>query len=131
MASFMTMYHEEDPAEVIRREVGDLKDLTVMGNQVLIGIYQRPNKTKGGIIITDKTKDEDKYQGKVGLILAMGPRAFKDEKGEWFGGIEATVGDWVFLRVSDGWSVEVNGKLCRMVDDTLIKGIITHPDVIW
>ena len=131
MATPMTMFHEGNPADPIRKDIGDLSGVTIMSNQILVAIYVRPNVTKGGIIITDKTRDEDKYQGKVGLVLKTGPTAFKEEDGKWFGGETVQPGDWVFFRVSDGWSIDINGYPCRIMDDVLVRGKVTHPDLVW
>ena len=75
----LNLIHEEDPAHKIMRDAGDLDDIEIFNNKVLVGIYERPEgaKTAGGIIVTHKTTDEDKYQSKTGVILKMGAQAFK------------------------------------------------------
>ena len=52
--------HETDPAELIKDRAGNLREIEVFNNQVLVGVYQREaeSKTAGGIILTDKTSDE-------------------------------------------------------------------------
>jgi co-chaperonin GroES (HSP10) len=127
----MKMEHAIDPKVEILNTVGDLKDVEIFNLQVLVGIYIRPNKTKSGIILTDKYVDEDKYQGKVGLVLKMGSSAFKDETGKWFKDVDVKVGDWVVFRPSDGWSVSINDQPCRILDDMNIRGRIQSPDMVW
>lgn len=128
----MIMHHEVDPREELFKNVGDLSGVKVFNNQVLVAIYVRPTKTKGGIIMTDAYRDEDKIQGKVGLIVKLGSKAFIDPKKEWFGeGETCSVGDFVMFRPSDGWSVSINGAPCRMLDDINIRGQITSPDQVW
>jgi hypothetical protein len=39
--------------------------------------------------------------------------------------------DWIVFRPSDGWPITVNGVLCRMLDDTSVRGKIDVPDKIW
>ena len=109
----------------------DLSEVEVIGNQVLLAIYIRPEKTKGGIFLPDKAKDEDKYQSKVGLILKTGPSAFVDETQSWFKGVTIKEHDWIIFRPSDGWQMLVNGISCRMLDDTVVRGRIPDPDMIW
>ena len=93
--------------------------------------------TAGGIIITNKTRDEDKWQGKVGLVLKKGPSAFVDESNQWFRDVKVEVGDWVVSRPSDGWSLTYNNRetgdevLCRLIDDTFIRSTIPHPDSVF
>jgi co-chaperonin GroES (HSP10) len=126
----MTMLHEVEPSEELFDRIGDLSNIDIFNNQVLCAIYIRPTKTKSGIIITDQTRAEDKFQGKVGLVLKKGTRAFRDD-GEWFEGVNVVPGDWVFFRVSDGWPISINGVECRLLDDTIVRGKIDHPDRVW
>jgi co-chaperonin GroES (HSP10) len=128
--------HEQDPADAIWALTGDLDEIAVHNNKVLVGVYQRPknSKTVGGIILTDETLSEDKYQSKVGLILRMGPTAFIDmtfDPPKWFVNQEMQEGDWVVYRPSDGFSVTLmstGGKLlCRLLDDTSIMAKIDGP----
>jgi co-chaperonin GroES (HSP10) len=128
---FMLMEHDTDPAQNLRDALGDMSSMQVFGNQVLVAIYVRPQKTAGGIYLTDNTTDEDKFQGKVGLVVKTGPDAFTDPSGEWFNGIEVGLGDWVYYRVSDGWMVNVHGVCCRILLDTQIRGKVAFPDEIW
>lgn len=128
---YMVMEHEDDPAKPLLEQAGDLSSVEVFNNQLLVAVYVRPQKTKSGIILTDKTTDEDRYQSKVGLVLKKGPSAFNDNTGEWFNGVEINEGDWIVFRPSDGWSVTVNGQLCRMIDDVNVRGRIDQPDRVW
>lgn len=128
----MVMLHETDPRDVLIDKVGDISDVEVFNNQVLCAVYERPEKTTGGIIITDSARDEDKTQGKVGLIVKLGPNAFNDPNHEWgFDGLDMKVGDWIYFRASDGWAITVNKKLCRILDDVNVRGRIQHPDQVW
>jgi len=127
----MKMAHATDPKTELLNEVGDIKEVEIFNNQILCAIYIRPQKTASGIILTEKYVDEDKYQGKVGLVLKMGPEAFVDESGKWFKNMKIKVGDWVVFRPSDGWSVSINGKSCRILDDVAIRGRVKSPDIIW
>lgn len=127
----IAMRHEKDPAQEIHSKVGDLKAVDLYFNQVLIGIYVRPNVTKSGIHLADRTRDEDLYQGKVGLVLKKGPMAFKDDETMQFNGQNVAVGDWIVFRPSDGWQLSVNGTACRVLRDIDIKARVAAPDVIW
>ena len=128
---YMTMEHEVDPVAALRKEIGDLGSVEVFNNQVLVAVYIRPQKTKSGIILTSQTTDEDRYQSKVGLVVKNGFKAFEDSTGEWFGGVKIHENDWIVFRPSDGWSITVNGVLCRMIEDVNVKGRIDQPDRVW
>jgi co-chaperonin GroES (HSP10) len=125
------MLHEKEPKQVLLEQVGDTSSIEVFNMQVLVAVYIRPEKTKGGLFLSDKSRDEDRYQSKVGLILKKGPTAFVDKDGEWFSGLDINEGDWIVFRPSDGWNVTVNGTLCRMLDDMSVRARIAHPDQVW
>jgi co-chaperonin GroES (HSP10) len=127
----MTMDHDVDPKQKLLQELGDISGYEIFNNQVLVAVYIRPQKTKSGIYLSDKTVDEDRYQGKVGLLVGMGPAAFQDEGGQWFNDASFTLHDWLVFRPSDGWSITVNGVLCRMLSDTQVKMRIPAPDAAW
>lgn len=130
----MQMVHDKPPEKVIFDAMGDISGLEIYHNQVLIAVYQRPERTIGGIIVPDTTggtRDEDKWQGKVGLIVKLGPDAFDDPGGKWFRDVNLKVGDWVIFRPSDGWAITVHKTLCRILEDTVIRGKIDHPDRVW
>lgn len=123
-------HSQEDPADTIRKSVGDIDKMTLTGVQVLIGTYVRPKQTKGGILLTDNQRDEDMYQGKVGLVLKVAPGAFEDGPDAKFYGYKAKVGDWVFYRGADSWSLTVNGQHCRILEDVHVRGGVPGPDMI-
>ena len=125
------MSHIEDPANEIRKRIGDISKIEVLHNQILVGVYIRPEKTKGGILLTSQTRDEDRYQGKAGLVLKKGPLAFVDDDNNKFHGQNVDIGDWVFYRVSDGFPLVLNGTLCRLLEDVHVKGKIPSPDVVF
>lgn len=125
------MVHSNDPAEELRAKVGDLSQIEILHNQILVAVYIRPEKTKSGIILTEQTRNEDRYQGKAGLVLKKGPLAFVDDEANKFHGQNVEVGDWVFYRVSDGFPVVLNGALCRLLEEVHIKGKIPAPDVVF
>ena len=127
----IAMLHEADPKEKLLADLGDISKIELFNTNVLVAVYVRPEKTKGGIIMSSKSLDEDRYQSKVGLVVKTGPSAFVESDGKWFNGLKIKVGDWLVFRPSDGWNVTVNGVLCRMFDDASFKGRIPHPDNVY
>lgn len=118
-----------DPKGAIQSAAGDLTDFEIFGERVLVGIYMRPEKTKGGIIRPDTNKEEDVYQGKVGLVLKWGPDAFLDEEGVVY---EQAVhpGEWGVFFIGDGKQIQVNGMPCRLVKDVNFVGKIKDPEMV-
>lgn len=125
------MEHIDDPVAALQKSVGNIDALEIFNNQILIAIYIRPEKTKGGIIYADSTREEDRHQSKVGLVLKKGSGAFVDEENKWFRGMSVDVGEWIIFRPSDGWPITVNNVLCRMLDDTFVRGKVEYPDQVW
>jgi hypothetical protein len=128
---YMRMTHDVDPTKKILDEIGDLSTVEIFNNQILVGVYIRPQKTKSGLYLSDKTTDEDRFQSKVGLLLKVGSRAFEENEEGWFKGDKFSLHDWLVFRPSDGWSITVNGVLCRMLADTQVKGRVKFPDEVW
>lgn len=128
----MTMFHEKDPRDALLEQLGNISDFELFNNQVLIALYIRPNKTKSGIHLTDRTTEEDIYQSKVGLIVKLGPSAFQDEEeSSWFEGIDVNLHDWVISRPSDGWTITINKVPCRILSDVNVRGRIKNVDQVW
>ena len=97
---------------------------------MLCAVYERPEKTKSGIVLADVTREEDQFQGKVCLVVKLGPDAFVDS-GSWEFRMKAQVGDWIWFRTSDSFALKINGKLCRVIDDDKIKGTLPDPDMVF
>ena len=118
------MNHDIDPREILLKELGDISGLKLANTQFMIAIYIRPEKTKSGLFMPEQARNEDRYQSKMGLIIKMGPSAFKDDTGKWFEGLDIKVGDWISHRPSDGWNITIRGVLCRMMDDSAFKMLV-------
>lgn len=108
-----------------------LDDFEVYHNNILVATWIRPAVTEGGIHLPNKTQEEDKWQGKVGLVMAFGPQAFYTDSTHDFGDQEISIGDWIIYRVSDGFPVTINGVHCRLLQDVEIKGRIKDPKIIY
>lgn len=127
----MLMEHDVDPKQKLLDQLGDLSGVEILNNQILCAVYVRPTKTKSGIYLADQTTAEDRFQGKVGLLVGMGPAAFQDDTGQWFADSSFKLHDWLVFRPSDGWNITINGVLCRMLSDTQVKMRVPTPDLAW
>ena len=119
------------------RAFGDVSQIEVFGDQILVMSFVQPERTAGGIIITDKAHDEARFQGKAGLVIAMGPQAFEDDSVLRFGGQRVSINDWVLTRPSDGLEI---GKVCddgrsavscRLFRDVNIRARLSDPRLVW
>lgn len=128
----MDMLHTLDPAESLLDELDGRQDaIKPLGSGVLVAVYVRPNKTKGGILLTDKSQDEDKFQGKVGLVLKLGPLAFADDDTHRFGGDIPQPGDWVVYNVGETFAFNMGDVRCRIVEDVAVRAITSRPDMVY
>ena len=130
------MQHKADPKGELLEKVGDISDIEVFNDKILIAIYEHEGVTKGGIITPGGTRTESKYQGKVGLILKMGPgvNAGASVREELRGGL-FQIGDWVAVNASDGLSMNA-GKhgsdiMLRLLSEASVHIRVKSPDSIW
>lgn len=134
--TWVTVKHKVDPRQEIFDKIGELPDGIVTGCRILVAIYQPPivEKTEGGLFLAQKIQDEDRleniWQGRVGMIVAMGPDAYVDTDEVKFSQ-KAAVGDWVWFRPSDGGACDVQEVFCRVFDsERFIIGKLPHPDMV-
>lgn len=126
----MPMKHEVSPEKAILKDLGDISGVEIFNNLVLVAVYKRPEKTKSGLYLAQTTRDEDRFQSKVGLLVAHGDAAFQaDDK--WFTGATFKMHDWLVFRPSDGWEIVVNGVICRLIADTEIRARVDNPDRVY
>jgi co-chaperonin GroES (HSP10) len=107
------------------------KDFTVLHSQVLVAGYICSSRTAGGIIRTDRTIEEDKWQGNIGLVIGLGKGAFKDDGVAQFHGDRLKIGEWVLVNPADGLSMHINQVPCRLFQDTRILMKVTNPEIYY
>ena len=132
--------HIDDPKQTIWDKVnvgGDLDAIQLWGHYVLVGIYIRPatHSVKSNLQIPEDVVDDDRYQGKVGLVLKTGPRAYINNERDYpmrmFDGLRADPGEWVAFRASDGLKTMVGDADCRLIPDSNIRAVLDHPDAMF
>lgn len=117
--------------KVLMSKIGNLDDVEVLYNSILLAIYIRPEKTVGGIYRPTANVEEDIWQGKAGLVLKLGPNAFEDDGDYNFHGQKAVPGEWVVFKVGDAWSLNINNVACRLVRDSSIRLKVKDPNVVF
>lgn len=120
-----------NPKLAIIKAAGDLSEIDVFTDLVMVGTYIRPEKTSGGIIRPQEVVKEDEYQGKVGLVLKVGPLAYSDWEDPAERGENAEIGTWVVFHVKDGWPVQINGVACRLIPYDKIRARVTNPAMVF
>lgn len=135
----LSVANQSNAAERILAEVGDLSGVTVLGPRILVAVYERSEgdkdvKTSGGIIIPfvkGGTLDEDKFQGKVCLVLKTNSMAFGEGYANGEHADQVKEGDWVVLRPSDGFAMLRGAVTCRLVKDVDVLMKVPAPDTVW
>ena len=129
---------EADPKRALFDALGDMSWYEVFHNLVLVASYIRPEKSAGGIIRPERSIQEDRFQGKAGMVIKIGPAAFADEGHVKFYGVNVNIGDWVIYRTSDALEHFVRrvdapgqGISCRLIQDIHIKGRVADPALVY
>lgn len=130
-AGIFQMQHTEDPAIALSKSIGDISNVAVMGCNLLVATYKRPEKTKGGLFTGHVTGREDEFQSKVGLVLKTGPYAFRGDNEAKFGDTIPKVGQWVVFSPQLGLATSIRGVHCRIMQDVDLDMIVDNPDDIW
>ena len=126
---------EREKKDILKR-LGDLSSFDVFGNRVLVAQYIR-HRVSANIYAASQTQTEDRWQGKVGLVIRLGPQAFVDDDRFNFCGKRAKVGDWVVFSVSDGTALDLvrEGSMdrvpCKMILDDQVAAVISRPDIVY
>ena len=99
------------------------------GWRIIVLPYKAKEKTKGGIILSDKTVAESQIATNCGLVMEVGPDAYQDEdkfpNGPW-----CKKKDWVLFARYAGSRINIDGGELRVLNDDEILGTIDDPEDI-
>ena len=97
-----------------------------VGWRITVLPHKGIDKTKGGLLLTDKAIEEQQLTTNVGLILNMGPDAYsaktKFPNGPW-----SKKGDWVVFASYAGSRVKIDGGEIRILNDDEILSTVEDP----
>ena len=99
------------------------------GWRILVLPYKAKEKTKGGIILSDKTVTESQIATNCGLVMDMGPDAYND-KDKFPNGPWCKKKDWVLFARYAGSRIYIDGGEIRVLNDDEILGTIKNPEDI-
>jgi len=99
---------------------------TPTGYRILIALPQADEKTDGGIIKADITKRMEEIGSVCGMVMAMGPDCYKDEK-RFPSGAYCKVGDWVMMRSYSGTRFAIDGEEVRLINDDSVEAVVEDP----
>lgn len=118
-------------------DIGDLDDFVLWPTDVVVAHWERTTLPGSRLLAAAATKREDRFQGKVGMVLKLGSNAFVDAPDAQFYGFTATVGDWVVYKNTDGREFDivktgsVTKTIARALKDGEIFMKVARPDRVW
>ena len=101
---------------------------TPTGWRLLILPFRPPNKTAGGILLSNKTVEEGQIQTVAGYVLKVGPLAYSGERfstGPW-----CEEGDWVMFGRYAGSRFQIDGGEIKILNDDEIIARVPNPEAI-
>ena len=130
-------YKSKDKIEETRldaKAVESNKDLldrlpSPTGYRLLVLPYAGPEKTKGGLYLSDTTQDTIQMTTVCAYVLKVGDQAYKDESkfpnGPW-----CKKGDWIIFGRYAGSRFKIEGGEVRNLNDDEIIAKINNPEDI-
>ena len=113
-----------------KEEIPEASKLPVpTGWRILVLPHRGKGKTKGGVILSDKTVEETQIATNVGLVLAIGPDAYND-KDRFPNGPWCKEKDWVIFARYAGSRLNIEGGELRILNDDEILGTTDDPESI-
>ena len=120
----------DNPKEAVKPPTKELDKLPKpVGWRILVLPFKASEKTKGGILLTDKTMEDSQLTASVAMVLAVGDDAYADKEkfpnGPW-----CKQGDWVVFGRYAGSRIRIDGGEVRLLNDDEILGTVDSPEVI-
>jgi co-chaperonin GroES (HSP10) len=104
----------------------DITGFNVKGHLLVVQPVHIEGKTKGGIILAQKTKDDIAYLTNIGKVLKVGPSAYTqamfDETGPW-----CKEGDYVLLPRLAGQKIRLKGVPLILVGCDKVIATLDNP----
>jgi len=114
--------------DVLRAEfAAQYPDIQAKGYRLVVKPYVRPQKTTGGIILADTSRDEDQFHSLICQVISVGPLAYTDSK--FCGGYSwCDVGDWVVIPRTTGTRIPAkDGDVLRVINEDDVCAIVKDP----
>ena len=120
---------EKEKKKVKKKPLEEMSLPKPTGWRILVLPYKAKEKTKGGIILSDKTVTESQIATNCGLVLDIGPDAYND-KDKFPNGPWCKKKDWVLFARYAGSRIYIDGGEIRVLNDDEILGTIEDPEDI-
>ena len=98
------------------------------GWRVLVEPRKAEEKTAGGILLPDQTRDTLTFASSVAQVIDIGDDAYSDP--DKFSKPWVQIGDWIMIGKYAGHSFMVDGDEFRLLNDDEIIAIVEDPATI-
>ena len=123
-------YKEEEPLNPKNIKNQESQLPVPSGWRLLVLPFKMKDKTKGGILITDDVIERSQVASTCGLVLEVGPDAYKDKKrfpeGPW-----CKKGTWVIFARYAGSRMKIDGGEVRLLNDDEVLATVENPEDIF
>jgi len=95
------------------------------GFRVLLKAREVDEKTKGGIILTDDSREAAKFSCVVSQVIGMGSDCYHDKSESW-----CKINDWVLTAKYVGLKFKYEGVEYSMINDDEVLAVVPDPTKI-
>jgi len=114
--------------ESIQQDESLIKQLpTPTGYRILILPFSRKSTTKGGIMLADSYLEKERIATTVGLVVSLGPDAYKDTT-KFPNGAWCEEKDWIIFGRYAGARIKIDGGDLRLLNDDEVLAVIDNPE---
>nr|ASN63397.1 co-chaperonin GroES [uncultured virus] len=96
------------------------------GYKILVACPQVEEKTEGGIIIAENTRNKESVASILGYVIELGEDAYFDSD-KFPTAPYCKPGDWVMFRSYTGTRFKVKGHEFRLINDDSVEAIVEDP----
>jgi chaperonin GroES len=107
-------------------DIADPTELPIpCGFRMLIRPVAPVKKTQGGIILTDKTVEDQSYLNNKGRVIAMGNECYDKSEKPW-----CKTGDYVVYGRYAGSKIDVSGVKMLLLNDDEVLAVLPNPNIL-
>ena len=107
-------------------DIADPTELPIpCGFRMLIRPVAPVKKTQGGIILTDKSIEDQSYLNHKGRVIAMGNECYDKSEKPW-----CKVSDYVVYGRYAGSKIDVSGVKMLLLNDDEVLAVLPNPNIL-
>ena len=96
------------------------------GYKILVAMPSVEDTTEGGVYIPDELKSLEQTASIVGLVVKLGPEAYKDKE-KFPAGAWCKEEDYVIFRSYSGTRFKIGSQEFRLVNDDSVEATVDDP----